>query len=42
MGTERESQESDLNRIPWPGLTCIMIGVERGGGRREKGSYHAK
>ena len=28
--------KSHLNGIPWLGLTCIMIGVERGGGRREK------
>ena len=37
MCREKESHKSHVNHISWFGLTCIMIGVERGGGRREKG-----
>ena len=42
MCREKESHKSHVNHIPWLGLTFIMIDVERGGGRREKGSYYAK
>ena len=37
MCREKESHKSHVNHISWLGLTYIMIGVERGGGRREKG-----
>lgn len=36
MCREKESHKSHVNHISWLDLTCIMIGVERGGGRREK------
>ena len=39
MCREKESHKSYVNHISWLGLTCIMIGVERGGGRREKREF---
>ena len=36
MCHKKTSHKSHINGIPWLGLTCVMIGVERRVGRREK------